>query len=72
MLLLNAQDWPSLVGSTSPLPSHLPIMHLVKPLAAAAQALQGKAAEKKAWHELFDVGKSLEQVLERKKKDVDV
>ena len=57
MLLLNAGEWNALLGGAS-LPSHLPLLALVKPLAATAHALREKHTSKAVWYALWDVGKS--------------
>lgn len=54
LLLLNAGEWTSLLGGTS-LPSHLPLLALVRPLAATAHALREKHTNKKVWYDLWEV-----------------
>ncbi|XP_064090172.1 integrator complex subunit 8-like [Macrobrachium nipponense] len=54
MLLLNAGEWNTLLSGTS-LPSHLPLLSLVKPLATTAYALREKHTNKSVWFALWDV-----------------
>ncbi|KAK7065437.1 hypothetical protein SK128_001285 [Halocaridina rubra] len=54
LLLLNAGEWNSLLGGVS-LPSHLPLLALIKPLAATAHALREKHTNKVVWYTLWEV-----------------
>ena len=53
LLLVNVQDWSSILNGF-PLPQHIPLLTMVKPLSATAQSLQDKNTNKKIWYELWD------------------
>ena len=56
-MLVNVQDWGTILNGFPLPPQHIPLLGMVKPLAATAQSLQDKNTNKKIWYELWDAGK---------------